>query len=440
MNTTNSYLEGIDQDTSPLKTKKSTYYLLKDGHIVTAEGGLSTGAVENEKGTALSFIIPNTQAIYRLEFVLDTQGLLVSTGNVTIPTASQFNTLSFPTGSSVATMFSSMSLWYSNDILNKNFALYQTSQYIYIVGLNAPLTVHSSTSSTTAVLITPAQTGLYIIGSASTRDELVVITTNNSSTTPGQNGLLTSYGQIWKFHYNEISKQVVGALPTNYLVPSEHLFYNNLLNLSGYNRIKKIISRYENDHFSKIYFTDGYNNFRHFNFNQPNHIILDPSKLELIANIDMAVPKLYNISFGGRLTTGRYQYAYQLYDRYGAESLVSPLSDMIDVASRDDSATSSQLYFGNTPNFACNKTIQVLIDGIDQSFDVIRIIALQYTDIASDPLIRVIEERNIDSPLMYFTDSGDPGIDTMTVTELRTLQSKLFVCQSIETKNNKLCE
>ena len=41
----NTYIGGIDQDTSPHKTKATTYYMLKDGHVIT-DGGMTTEAIE----------------------------------------------------------------------------------------------------------------------------------------------------------------------------------------------------------------------------------------------------------------------------------------------------------------------------------------------------------------------------------------------------------
>lgn len=45
----NTYMGGMDQDTSNLKFEPSKYFELNDMRIVT-EDGSSTGALENEKG------------------------------------------------------------------------------------------------------------------------------------------------------------------------------------------------------------------------------------------------------------------------------------------------------------------------------------------------------------------------------------------------------
>lgn len=53
-----TYINGIDQDSAVNKRIEGTYLKAKNIRIVT-EGGISTGSIENEKGTNLSFNIPD---------------------------------------------------------------------------------------------------------------------------------------------------------------------------------------------------------------------------------------------------------------------------------------------------------------------------------------------------------------------------------------------
>lgn len=444
MEVTNSYIGGMDRDSSPLKVKATKYYLLKNGHVVTEEDGLSTQSVENERGTLLSFTIPDTENIYKLTCYINPHIGGITYGDIAIPTSSDPTTHYFPSGYTLKEIYSDLVTWYATDIANGDFAIYSTVENIYIVGLNSPITVIGSldipsggTNSVSIEITVPAQTDLKICGWTTSRDEVIVCTTNNSSSTPGKNGQADSYGQIWKFSYNEITREVENSV-ANMLVPQYHLFYNNLLNFSTYNRVKKIIARYENSLFSKIYFTDGYNYLRHFNFNNPNHLIIEPTKLNLISDVDMNSPTLYNIGAGGKLTSGRVQYCYQLFDNYGAETVVSPASNLIDITESDDTALSSIYYKGKEALKDCGKTVTIYIRNLDLSFDMVRVICLYYADINTDPTIRILEERSVESGNVLITDGGDEGISTLTLEEFRDLGGKLFISQSIETKNRKL--
>jgi len=53
-----SFLAGMDQDTAKNKRNPASYYKLKDFRVITNEG-MSSGSLENEKGTLFSFSVPN---------------------------------------------------------------------------------------------------------------------------------------------------------------------------------------------------------------------------------------------------------------------------------------------------------------------------------------------------------------------------------------------
>lgn len=53
----NTWIGGMDQDSSKSKFQPNKYYELRNAHIVTHEG-LSTGSIENEKGTSLNITLP----------------------------------------------------------------------------------------------------------------------------------------------------------------------------------------------------------------------------------------------------------------------------------------------------------------------------------------------------------------------------------------------
>ena len=71
--------------------------------------------------------------------------------------------------------------------------------------------------------VIPAQADLKIIGSCTMVDELILFTTNSTSTTPA------SYGQIWKCKYDEATGAIAGITGTNELDPAIHLVYNQLI-------------------------------------------------------------------------------------------------------------------------------------------------------------------------------------------------------------------
>ena len=439
----NTYIGGIDQDTSPHKTKATTYYMLKDGHVIT-DGGMTTEAIENEKGTILALEIPNTQNSYKLSIPATGRGGMFS-GYIQIITAFDSSLHFFSTGTSFDDIYNSILSYYAPEISANKFAIYKNNYDIWFIGLDEMLTVLSPIAPNnhwTLLLTTPAQTGLMIIGTATMRDEIIVYTTNSDLDTPGKNGQLESYGQIWKFTFNELTNDIIGISSNKMLVPSQHLCYNNKLNFSTFNRVKQTITRYENPEYAKIYFTDGYNNFRHLNINDPNKFILDPSLLETLSDTIMSEPVIIKINSSGGLLSGSVQYAYQLYNKVsGTETVISPASKIAHLSSKNDTdyLAITKDYWGDIAGQNTGKSATIYISGIDTKYTNLKLYRLFYGDIAVMPTITLISDLSVTSSgTALYTDNGSAGMETLTDGEFTALGSTLFVCQSLETKNNKL--
>lgn len=64
----NTWIGGMDQDTSKSKFQPNKYYELRNGHVVTHKG-LSTGSIENEEGTSLLLTLPTIPSSVTLGLV-----------------------------------------------------------------------------------------------------------------------------------------------------------------------------------------------------------------------------------------------------------------------------------------------------------------------------------------------------------------------------------
>jgi hypothetical protein len=67
----NTWIEGMDQDTSKSKFQPNKYYELRNGHAITHKG-TSTGSIENEEGTTLLITLPTIPSSATLGLVNNT--------------------------------------------------------------------------------------------------------------------------------------------------------------------------------------------------------------------------------------------------------------------------------------------------------------------------------------------------------------------------------
>lgn len=280
----------------------------------------------------------------------------------------------------------------------------------------------------------------YIVGYCTLRDNIILFTTTNSTTTP--NDLSTD--TIWKIPFSSIDT----LTSLNYLTLDNTAFhlggnfiYSGNLGFCTSNKIRAV-GRYENEYVQKVYWVDGYNNLRHLNTvhddNTNNLTSLDEDKLELISNFDLTRPELDDFE-SGNLRSGKIQYTYQLYVLNGGETVFSPLSNLINLTGSNEQATSSDGYMGSDLDDLTGKAVKGTIEITSTGYNRIRIVAVHYTTLQGDPEIRIIEEKDISTSgeTISFIDSGQ-SLGGYTLEEIRTLGTFLFSPKEIVVKDNIL--
>ena len=135
----------------------------------------------------------------------------------------------------------------------------------------------------------PAQTGLKIIGSTVMIDELIIISTKETSATPD------GYGQIWKCKFDELTGEIIGLTGAGELDPAIHLFYNQKLNLSTKYRVGRIVALNETASKHRIYWTDNHNGLRVFNFAVAAPLATSLENIELFPPVRHIQPTITSI-------------------------------------------------------------------------------------------------------------------------------------------------
>jgi hypothetical protein len=221
-------------------------------------------------------------------------------------------------------------------------------------------------------------------------------------------------------------------LDTN-LYPQE-LVYEGDLNFDILHPIRKVIGRYETETVQKIYFTDFYNNVRFMNVEDPDLSTYTADRFEFVPFIDFNSVELLSIGQGA-LPTSTVQYSYQLYNLNGAESIISPAGELINLYTDPLSETTTINVEGSQQGTSSGKSVTIKLDAIDPRFDRIRLIRLTYEDINTDPKVDIVTEQVVGADFTY-TDYGNT-LETIPFTFYREL-TNLFKAQDLETKNNYL--
>lgn len=284
---------------------------------------------------------------------------------------------------------------------------------------------------------------MHVAGSAYLRDTLVLfLTTNTVTPTHG-----VGRNMVVSFEID-----VVAETASNYTVHYDDSLNNNAgtLDFSTVNPVRCAVV-YEAPNIQKIYWCDGYNHVRYANIaayltndgliKSGSNIYFTPDLLEFLPDVNFSVPYLDYI-VAGDIKAGTVQYAFQYFNKYGAETSISPLSSTIHLVNTNDYNASSIDYKGEG-NLAstAGRGVRIIIP-VDNSdkYNYIRVIRVHYTSINSAPTITVVEEISINTGTssVTYTDTGTTSLGTITLDEFNIGQTELFSAKDIAVKDGRL--
>lgn len=206
------------------------------------------------------------------------------------------------------------------------------------------------------------------------------------------------------------------------------------------------VTRYEDDDNIKFYYADAMSPIRSLNISpaiDSTRPMTDDGSFSIYPTALLSQPEFISLG-SGNLVAGAYQYGYQLFTKNGAETEISPLTNLIhptesSITPDVDTSVKGSLKGSNT-----GKSIQIRIAINDPKYDRIRIVSVFYEDTTSVPLIQVLGDlditHNADGSVsdIYYQDINNQGISTMTPEEFNLITSIHFAPKVLESKNNIL--
>jgi len=439
----NTFIEGMDQDTSLVHYKNTKYWRADNMRIFSSDGE-SVGSIQNEKGNTLSFKFPESNnTIYKL--IGDSSDntwagtIQIGSDTLTIPLMSIGGIISYLTSqtiSALSTVNSSMSASNYGYILGSDGSILNRLNVITIYGKGITTTpVVTKTSGTGSIsVVSLTISDQVIIGYTNLRDRLIVFTTDKDNTTTTPSG---TYGCIWSIRFN--SNDTVIDLDSNgYLDILHHLVYYGELNFSIANKIKAE-AYYFNDVVGKVYWTDGYNQFRHINIFDKTIMCLYPDQLNTLGNVKFSQPLVTSIVDGGSYKSGVVQYAYQLYNLYGSETSVSPTSYLYNLSKSSYTKATNLDFVGNVAGENTGKAVMINIPYVDDRYDHIRLFSLFYGSIDGNPIVRiVVDKKVVKTGSIDIIDDGLNFVDELSYQEFSVYDKLSFSCKDLVIKDKRM--
>lgn len=215
------------------------------------------------------------------------------------------------------------------------------------------------------------------------------------------------------------------------------LLYLNNLGFTNSDPLK-LVYNFENNVIEKIYFVDGKRQLSSFNMRQSvdngdllNLIDLKGEMLNSVSEYTFSSPEIKGVFDGGNHTSGMVQYAYNLYILNGAQTTISPLSELIPIGRGEGKG-------GGKLNEALGKAVSLEIKNIDLNFTHIRVYAIKYTSLNESPSISLIQEREINTSGSLFVYDDGSVKDSLSIEQFLFLGSAPIIPNHIEAKDSRL--
>jgi hypothetical protein len=282
-------------------------------------------------------------------------------------------------------------------------------------------------NSILVLVTTEHETPVYIIGYTYIRETLVVFGVVHAASTPTG--------------FNDIS--VIYKLDINTYVP-ELVLESTELNFDV-NYPIEAIGRYESANIQRIYFTDSLNPVRTLNIQNDYSDLEDITELNLSPIAVFEKLNVEEVSTGGNLPAGMYQYAYRLKTSDGAVTRFSQLSNFVHIINGtqyweyiDDPENQTEAN-GTALGEETNKKVYIKIEDIDPKYDAVELVAVYRTTSVGQTSIQIVDEVTINTNrVAELTHSTNENAIPISVEELTAFNQSAATVKTIAEKDNRL--
>ncbi len=186
-----------------------------------------------------------------------------------------------------------------------------------------------------------------------------------------------------------------------------------------------------------IYWTDNFNVPRTLNINNPLTLTSDNiSLLNIFNSYIKPTFSLDDVSLGGNLKSGVYQFFVQYEDSYGNRTDIMGASNFVSITPSTGDMKPFK-YSGAISNTSTNKKISMTLNDIDTNYSKVCVISQFYNNgVAAIP--KQFAEISIDSSTVSFDFTGNETVTDVAVGEILSLYAKYATAKTITTFSNTL--
>ena len=197
-----------------------------------------------------------------------------------------------------------------------------------------------------------------------------------------------------------------------------------------------LVTRYEDDDNVKLYIADGKHPLMMINIADPANASQPSTNISTISSFPEHQFKSISLSqlSSGSLLPAAVQYAYVLYNKYGNNSGLSPLSNLVPVVNRS-SGSSKGLEYGDKSGAGYKITIS---ENKTSGFNKCCIYRITYQQVGQDPTVNMIYDGDLNASSNFIYDDYGANIQSLSYAELLALQKIPVIFTEIESKNDYL--
>ena len=418
----NTY-RGMNQDMSKTTHAPDFYFEGRNIRNVT-EDGLSTTAVENEKGNVLVNNIPATRV---LTAVYEPDGTVYLAGNIriTLSTGDILSTLDFtePASGTTEDFFIAYKAFILSDPVFDDITPYVTNTGMILYSNVSGLEVLDVSSIPTRY--TKRGEKSKIIGEGRIRRENYLFTASEDAYDE------SNRGYVWRFDYDQ-------ATDGTFISSSLNCVFSGIVGFSAEFPIgDEVEGRFESPEIKKLYWVDGKHQLRFLNVAEDNEG-LDPDIINVLPKSVSEPIVVTSITDSGSIKAGIVQYGYQLINSQGGSSSISPLSNPAYIVESSQSGSTTD-YFGAPVGTDTGKAAAISLTDIEEGFDYVSIYRIFYSDEFNNPLIDLITQQLIsEDRTVDFVDNGSQTLGALTTGQFSGLVGNYFIPQTLASKDNRL--
>ena len=156
---------------------------------------------------------------------------------------------------------------------------------------------------------------------------------------------------------------------------------------------------------------------------------MSSQSVDTVSTFTLSQPDITGTVNGGSHTSGMIQYSYSLYILNGAQTTVSPLSELIPIDKGNGLG-------GGEINEVLGKSVLLNINNIDSKFTNVIVYSIKYTSYNEVPEITVVADKEIDNfNSLSITDDGTSQL-SISLEKFVFLGSSPIIPKHIVSKDN----